>query len=190
MKNSKQDATLTSVATVNNQKIVIINNGEKRVAIKPICQALGIDSEAQRQRILRDEILSSVAFMVKATGTDKKEYDMFSIPFKFVFGWLFSIDTSKVKPEAKEAVIKYKLQCYDALYNHFTVYAEFVEYKQDKLDEKTEILKTVKLNFSQAKNRLKETENEFDIILDMNFDSYRESKSQLALDLDTNSANS
>ena len=190
MKNSKQEATLTSVATVNNQKIVIINNGEKRVAIKPICEALGIDFSSQLQKMKSDPILSSTVGMITTVGADKKEREMQTIPFKYVFGWLFQIDSRKVKEEARESVLQYQKECYDALYNHFTVYAEFVEYKQTKIDEKTATLKTVKLNFSQAKNRLKETEKEFDTILDMNFDSYRESKSQLALDLDTDSKNS
>ena len=37
----------------------------------------------------------------------------------FVFGWLFSIDTSKVNEEARSAVLKYKEECYRALYRHF-----------------------------------------------------------------------
>ena len=60
-----------NLATVNNVSIQIVDeNNEKSVPIKPICEAIGVNFEGQRQRIERDEILSSVAFMTKATGSD------------------------------------------------------------------------------------------------------------------------
>jgi len=43
MKNVNEKSTVSTVAKVNNTEIVIIENGEKRVAIKPICDALGVD---------------------------------------------------------------------------------------------------------------------------------------------------
>lgn len=55
------------IARVNNVDILSTSD-EQLVAIKPICEAIGIDWEGQRQRIERDEILSSVACMIKATG--------------------------------------------------------------------------------------------------------------------------
>jgi hypothetical protein len=44
---------------------------------------------------------------------------MVCLPLKFVFGWLFSINENRVKPEVKEHVLKYKIECYNALFNHF-----------------------------------------------------------------------
>lgn len=44
---------------------------------------------------------------------------MLCLPFEFVFGWLFTINPDKVKPEAAEAVIRYKRECYHALFAHF-----------------------------------------------------------------------
>lgn len=105
------------IFTINNVDIVVTNDG--LVPIKPICEALGIDDEGQRQRIERDEILASVTFMTKATGKDGKAYQMVAIPVKYVFGWLFTIDASRVNPEIKDSVIKYKRECYETLYNHF-----------------------------------------------------------------------
>ena len=107
-----------TIVRVNNVDIIATND-EQLVAIRPICEALGIDEEGQRQRIVRDEILSSVACMIKATGRDGKQYEMYCIPLRYVFGWLFSIDTSRVSEEARPIVTAYKKECYDALYQHF-----------------------------------------------------------------------
>ena len=95
-----------TIAKVNNVDIVSTSD-EQMVAIKPICKALGIDWEGQRQRIERDEILGSVACIIKATGKDGKSYEMIAVPYMFIFGWLFSIDVSKVNETAKESVLKY-----------------------------------------------------------------------------------
>lgn len=76
------------IARVNNVDIVSTSD-EQLVAIKPICEAIGIDWEGQRQRIERDEILSSTACMIKAVANDGKEREMIAVPYMFIFGWLF-----------------------------------------------------------------------------------------------------
>jgi len=57
------------IARVNNVDIVSTSD-EQMVAIKPICEILGVDYEAQRQRIYRDEILNSTACIIKAVAAD------------------------------------------------------------------------------------------------------------------------
>lgn len=84
-----------TIVRVNNVDIIATSD-EQLIAIRPICAAMGVNEEGQRQRIVRDEILSSVACMIKATGRDGKQYEMYCIPLRYVFGWLFSIDTSRV----------------------------------------------------------------------------------------------
>lgn len=107
-----------TIVRVNNVDIIATSD-EQMIAIRPICEALGIDANGQKQRIERDEILGSVACVIHATGRDGKQYEMYCIPYKYVFGWLFSIDTSRVNEEARPAVLRYKEECYDALYRHF-----------------------------------------------------------------------
>jgi hypothetical protein len=141
------ESTTRTIARINQVDIVVIENEEKRVAIKPICKALGIDEEAQRQRLNNDPILSSVTLTSKATGADGKSYEMVTIPFKYVFGWLFRIDSRNVKEESRETVLRYQMECYDVLYTHFTRHADFVELKQKKIDEQLEIVKNCKDEF-------------------------------------------
>ena len=92
------------------------------------------------------------------TGKDGKVYEMQTIPFKFVFGYIFGISAKNVKEEAREKLIKYKLECYDALYNHLTRDAEFVELKQKKIEEQLVIEETSKNNFKSAREILSDTQ--------------------------------
>ena len=95
-------------------------NEQHYVAIKPICQALGIDHQKQFERIKSDEILCQLyTDTVYNWGADGKRYKMICLPLKFVFGWLFSIDESKVNEQAKPIFRQYKMECYHALYEHF-----------------------------------------------------------------------
>ena len=107
---------------------------------------------------------------------------MFCIPFRFVFGWLFSINPKNVAPEAREAVLKYKLECYNVLYNHFTAHAEFYEYKQALVHQKNTELRIIKAEFNTAKNRLDDAKKEFDDIMDLTFEQWDASRKQLRIE--------
>lgn len=110
------------ITKINGVDIVAVEkDGEIYVPIKPICEAIGIDARAQREKIQADEILSSVGVLSTSTGTDGKSYDMFSLPLKYVYGWLFTINPKNVAESARESVIRYRRECYDVLYEHFTV---------------------------------------------------------------------
>lgn len=97
------------------------------VPIKPICEVLGIDAKSQRDSIQNHPILGSVGVQNPSTGSDGKTYEMLCLPLKYIFGWLFSIDARKVKPEASEAVMKYQEIVYNVLYDKF-----FLEPSQQK----------------------------------------------------------
>lgn len=111
----------TQIVTFKDQEIYcpVDENRTVFVAIKPICEALGISFQGQHKRILEDEILSQLSTIQLTVGRDEKQREMLCLPLQFVFGWLFTIDHNAVKPEAKETVLAYKLECYKALYNHF-----------------------------------------------------------------------
>ena len=107
-----------TIVRVNNVDIIATSD-EQLIAIRPICAALGVDVDSQRKRIERDEILGPTAVMMTVVAADRKEREMYCIPLRYVFGWLFSIDTSRVNEEARLAVAAYKKECYHALYHHF-----------------------------------------------------------------------
>lgn len=107
-------------AKINDVNILFTeNSGEKLIPIKPICEALGIDWKNQYDKIKDDEFLNSTVVFCTTVASDGKERDMFSLPVKYVFGWLFTINPKNVKPEAQESVKRYKQVCYEVLYDYF-----------------------------------------------------------------------
>lgn len=142
--------------TINNQAIQCLHeeNGVF-IALHPICDALGIDWSAQRKRLMDDAILSSTVVMTTTVGADGKNREMVTLPLEYVFGWLFTIDTSRVKADAMEAVIRYKKECYETLYRHFITLSQrqleltkqelaITEEKARKVMELSELRKTIR----------------------------------------------
>lgn len=158
------------IITVNEKEIEIATfNNEKHVAIKPICEAIGVNYTTQFEKIKEDEILSSVVPLKGITGADGKQYKMRVIPLRFVFGWLFTINPNNVKPEIKQDVLNYRMECYNALFDTFTKRTSILKEKTnlqveiEKLEEnwkqteeykKIEELKKLQKNASQRLNNL------------------------------------
>lgn len=109
------------ISTINGVEIFaeIAENGTVFVPIKPICEALGIEHTAQKQRIHRHYILSSTEVTVTSVAADGKAREMTCLPLEYVYGWLFTIDANLVAENVRDRVAEYQRQCYDALYRHF-----------------------------------------------------------------------
>ena len=111
----------TLISKINGVDIVTVDrDGEIFVPIKPICDALGIDAKAQRTKLQDDEFFASTGAIITSVASDDKEREMYCIRLRDVYGWLATINPGKVAPEAREAVIRYRRECYDVLYEHFT----------------------------------------------------------------------
>jgi len=176
-----------TVAVINKSRILVIENGEKLVPIKPICEALGVDVDSQRKKINDDEILGSVTVLSTATGADGKQYEMFCIPYKFIFGWLFTINPKNVKEAARETVINYKLACYNALYQNFTDQSEFLEFKQEQIEERLLVVDRATNDFKTAKAIMDDAKKELRKVREMNFDQWLAHNRQLPLFPDSGS---
>lgn len=170
-----------AIARVNNVNLLVCQDPEQLVPIRPICDALGIDPEGQRQRILRDEILGSTAFTVKAVAEDGKDRDMLAIPLKFVFGWLFTIDASRVSEEARPAVIQYKLECYNALYQYFAGAQTFLKEKQAILDIKQQRYFELNTNFKEARRNLAEAKKDLQDTFAVDYETWLSNSRQLII---------
>lgn len=98
----------------NDKRIELVNaDGEWWVAIKPICEALNVNYERQRQNIQEDEILNQLPTVQQVVAADGKRREMVCLPEKFIYGWLFSIRSDSAELKA------YKRICYEVLYDHF-----------------------------------------------------------------------
>ncbi|WP_432481674.1 phage antirepressor N-terminal domain-containing protein [Moraxella sp. ZY200743] len=110
---------LTSI-DFNSQTILTAQqNGIIYTAIKPICENIGLAWNAQLERINRDEVLNSTVRMIRMVANDGKNREMLCLPIHYLNGWLFGVDTNRVKAEIKETLITYKRECYQALFDYW-----------------------------------------------------------------------
>jgi hypothetical protein len=155
------------IITVNEREILIISShNEKYVAIKPICEAIGVDYSSQLQKLKEDRILSSTVVLSTTVGADEKQRKMQTLPIRYVFGWLFRIDSRNVKDEIRESVEKYQRECYDALFDTFTkrtsILKEKTQYQFEieslerelEEDERVRKIKELKAAVKNASQRL------------------------------------
>lgn len=171
-----------TVAKINDVNIVLLDGAEKHVPIKPICEALGIDHKRQMDKIKADGILNSVGGLMSATGADGKKYEMFCIPYMYVFGWLFTINPKNVKEESREKVLRYKHECYTNLFNHFTDQSEFLEQKQLALEKQMEEVDRIRGDFGNTKKLLDEARKTLNKVKEMTLDEWQLNKRQLTID--------
>ena len=88
-------------------------DGQFQIAIKPICEALNLEYTRQFKNLKEDEILNQLLAEQPMVGADNRIRKMVSLPEKYIYGWLFSINSSS------EDLKNYKKECYDVLYNYF-----------------------------------------------------------------------
>ena len=56
----------------NNQQLLTVEkDGIKYVAVKPICENLGLDWSSQKKRIERDDVLNSTMVIMTTVAEDK-----------------------------------------------------------------------------------------------------------------------
>lgn len=83
---------------------VLWRDGEAYIPIKPICDLLGLAYQPQHRKLTGAESDAVVTMMV-TTGRDGKQYEMLCIAYPDFMMWLGNISASRVKPEAREAVL-------------------------------------------------------------------------------------
>jgi hypothetical protein len=100
-------------------------NGEAHiyVPLRPFCDFLGLSWSGQRQRTMRDEVLSTIVRGVCVTHTPGKggggTQELLCIPIEFLPGWLFGVSTQRIKAELRERLILYRRECYARLWDAF-----------------------------------------------------------------------
>src|SRR5947209_1977056 len=102
-------------------------NGERQavVPLRQFCDYLGVDWSAQRQRLVRDEVLAAELLRIAVTNEQlprKRGYynrPVICLPLEVLPGWLFNISPTRVKPTLQEKVQRYRRLCYRALWRAF-----------------------------------------------------------------------
>lgn len=112
-------ADLLPVAFHGETLYLVEHNGEPFTAIKPICDAIGLDWKNQHSK------LTGAGFRwncgdITVVAADGKQRSMVCLPMRKLSGWLASISAAKVKPEIREKLIAYQDECDDALWRYWT----------------------------------------------------------------------
>ena len=88
-------------------------DGQFWIAIKPICEALNLEYTRQFKNLKEDKILSQLFAKQQMVGADNRIREMVSLPEKYIYGWIFSLQSKS------EELRNYKKECYEILYNYF-----------------------------------------------------------------------
>lgn len=137
--------------------------GEWWVALKPICQAIGVDWEAQRKSLKRHPFLSQLPSEQTVVAGDNRLRKMICLPEILVYGWLLQIRSDN------EDLIQYQWECYQILFNHFSgTITQRKKIVKDNFKTKSEIqdlerelrrddkyLQLIKLKNKQRRNKRK-----------------------------------
>lgn len=89
------------------------SNGQWLIALKPICDALNVDWEAQRKRIKEDKILGPAQSVQTVQVGNDQGRKYVCLPEFFVYGWLFQIRSDS------EKLWEYKWEIYRLIHECF-----------------------------------------------------------------------
>jgi len=109
------------ITTINGIEITAVQDENHNifVPVKPICDAIGVAYQAQHLKLQEHEILAPTITLRVMVAADGKNREMVCLPLEFVYGWIFTINTKNVSEESHDSVLRYQLECYEALYRHF-----------------------------------------------------------------------
>ena len=172
----------TNVAIVNGISLqVVADEREQLVAVKPVCEILGVDYPGQFTKLKEHPIYGSVIGLSPTTGADGKEYEMACLPLRYFPGWLFSINPNNVKEEIRDNLIEYQLKCNDILYDYFFSRVDFSRKKEVAVTKAKEICDEKVEQLRIAKSELKVAENELNKALALTFEDWQADRQQLSI---------
>lgn len=107
--------SITKFLEFNGKNLIFLSvDGEYKIAIKPICEGVGVDY-IQQFKNLKDDImlgpkLCKHTILVPGNSQPRK---YICLPEKYIYGYIFSIKSES------EALIEYKEKCYELLFEFF-----------------------------------------------------------------------
>jgi hypothetical protein len=112
--------TLTRPVDFYGEELMIALAGEvSYVALRPICDYLGLDWSAQYRRVQRDGVLARHTRALAMTGADGRQREMVSLQLDYLPGWLFGVTTGKLRPELIEKLTRYREECFQVLWRAY-----------------------------------------------------------------------
>lgn len=96
---------------------IVERDGQVYVAPRSVCDALDLDHSTQLRK-LRGKAWATVVMMT-AVGQDGRTRQMAGLRLDSLPMWLATIDAEKVKSGARSKLVRFQLECHDALRDHF-----------------------------------------------------------------------
>ena len=93
---------MSNIQTINfnNQQLLTVEkDGIKYVAVKPICENLGLAWSSQRTKIVENHVLNESMTIINTVAEDGKNREMVCLPIDMINGWLFTINLNEVKDD-------------------------------------------------------------------------------------------
>lgn len=98
----------------NEKKVYLLStDGVWWIAIRPICEALGVNYNRAFQNLKEDKILGQLFAMRQMVAADNKVRQMVCLPEFYIYGWIFQLQSDSPQ------LLEYKWECYKVLHNHF-----------------------------------------------------------------------
>ncbi|QPB42235.1 phage antirepressor N-terminal domain-containing protein [Rodentibacter haemolyticus] len=124
--------------------ILVINHENKPyVPMKQIAENIGLVWHAQFERLQRNEVLSQGIRVIRIPSNGG-EQDAVCLPLYYLNGWLFGVNPSRVKPEIKAKLIEYQKDCYEVLWDYWTLGVakwEDIRQQREELEENESVSK-------------------------------------------------
>ena len=110
--------TLVTVDFHGQSLVAVLIDGQPYVAMKPICENIGLQWGSQYNRIQRNPVMSEGIFIMK-TPSEGGDQETLCLPLDMLNGWLFGVDVNRVREEIKPRLIQYQKECFGVLFRHF-----------------------------------------------------------------------
>lgn len=142
------EAVNTSYVPFNGQQIITaMAAGIAYVAMKPIVENLGMSWSTQMRKLLSQSEKYGYAHMNIPTKSGIQK--MLCLPLKKLNGWLFSINSEKVRADIRDKLIQYQEECFTVLHDYWTKGKAENPRKKTTVDERTPLRDAVNMLVSK-----------------------------------------
>lgn len=143
------EAVNTSYVPFNGHQIITaMAAGVAYVAMKPIVENLGMSWSTQQTKLMK-QLQKFNCVHMDMVAADGKLRKLLCLPLKKLNGWLFSINTEKVRADIRDKLIKYQEECFTVLHDYWTKGKAENPRKKTSVDERTPLRDAVNMLVSK-----------------------------------------
>ncbi|AUI88178.1 hypothetical protein BS333_17620 [Vibrio azureus] len=98
--------------------LVVEYNNEPYIPMKPIVEGIGLNWKTQYRKLTGNSERWTMVIMTMV-ASDNKPRERICIPLRKLFGWLQTLQPSRIRREIRDKVIQYQTECDDVLWRHW-----------------------------------------------------------------------